>query len=194
MKRTTTSLGPALFVFILAATHAPAGLFLNELMPVNHVTIADEGGDYDDWFELYNSSATPISLLGFSVSDSPEDTVTWAFPDTTIPGQGYLLVWADDDQGQGPLHTPFKLNSGGESLVLWFGSTIVDSVSFGPASADESYARLPDGVGGWAWTNNATPQGSNKPTGITDGGPPPSRAMFSLGPAQPKPPRICMPP
>ncbi|MAE69419.1 MAG: hypothetical protein CME06_02995 [Gemmatimonadetes bacterium] len=195
MRRETTTLATALLTCAFAATRASAGLFLNEAMPINNDTIADEGGDYDDWFELYNSSATPISLFGFSVSDSPEDTVTWAFPYTTIPGHGFLIVWADDDQEQGPLHAPFKLSGSGESLVLWFGSTIVDSVSWGPAEADESYSRLPDGVGEWSWTDQPTPEASNKATGIGDGGLPPSRPMFALEPARPNPfnPRTTVP-
>jgi len=185
-------------VLLMAAVRplgASADVHLNELMAVNDSTIADEAQEYDDWFELYNSSVLPLSLLGYSVSDDLEDTLGWAFPDTTIPGESFLLVWADDDEEQGPLHTTFKLSGSGEGLYLRHAGAIVDSVSFGASGADTSYARLPDGGGDWQWTAEPTPGASNASSDLLHPAPPSGRALLALGAAQPNPfnPRTMVP-
>ena len=40
-------------------------LYINEIMPRNRSTIADESGQYGDWIELYNATDKPIRLDGF---------------------------------------------------------------------------------------------------------------------------------
>src|SRR5665647_1552707 len=42
---------------------------INELMPVNSTTVADNYGEYDDWIELYNLSPSPQDLTGCYLSD-----------------------------------------------------------------------------------------------------------------------------
>lgn len=57
-------------------------------------------------------------------------------------------MWADDDEDQGPLHTNFKLSSAGESFFLSTPEGIVtNSVTFDMLESDESFARIPNGIG-----------------------------------------------
>ena len=41
-------------------------------------------GDYEDWFELYNNSTSPIDLNGFYLSDKIDDPMKWQFTESFI--------------------------------------------------------------------------------------------------------------
>lgn len=56
------------------------GLFINEFMPDNEITIADANGEYDDWIEIYNAGSTPINLGGMYLTDCPDDPTEWMVP------------------------------------------------------------------------------------------------------------------
>ncbi len=141
-------------------------LFLNEFLAANDSTIRDEAGDYDDWVELYNVGADPIDLGGVSLTDNIADPRKWAFPDTTIPAGGFLLVWADNEESEGPLHAPFNLAAAaGEELGLFALDSpwvlVVDTLRFGPQAVDTSFGRFPDGGTEWRLFPDPTPGGSN---------------------------------
>ncbi len=122
---------------------------INEIMASNQAAVTDPNGQYEDWIELYNNSADPVDLSGWYLTDNYSNLTKWAFPDgTTIPGNGYLIVWADEDQSQPGLHASFKLSAGGESLYLLDAQQrIGQEVTFGQQQADQGYARVPNGTG-----------------------------------------------
>lgn len=121
---------------------------INEFMADNDTTVADQDGEYDDWIELYNNTGSDISLNGYYMSDDGGDLTQWAFPDTFIAANSYLIVWADDDGGQAGLHANFKLSKSGEAIYLVLPDTqIVDEISFGSQPTDSSTGRYPDGTG-----------------------------------------------
>ncbi len=123
-------------------------LVINELMPVNTTTAADQDGEYDDWIELHNNTNSDIPLLGYYLSDN-SNNLKWAFPDTFISANGYLIIWADENGSEAGLHASFKLNGSGEQLTLYdsTNSTVIDEVIFGAIPADMGYARVPNGTG-----------------------------------------------
>ena len=122
---------------------------INEIMASNDVTASDEAGEFDDWIELYNTTNATIDLTGYSLTDNDNNLTKWTFPDgTTIAAGEYLIIWADDDEEQGPLHTSFKLSAGGESAILVDpDGNIVNRIDFDEQTADQSYARIPNGTG-----------------------------------------------
>jgi hypothetical protein len=127
-----------------------SGIVINEFMASNTATITDESGQYDDWIELHNTNNFSVNLGGFFLSDNASIPGKWEIPQgTVIPGGGYLIFWADENQPQGPNHTNFKLSaSGGEFLSLTdTNKDVVDSVSFGVQATDLSYSRIPNGTG-----------------------------------------------
>ncbi len=68
---------------------------INEFMASNGATMADEDGDFEDWIELHNPSASPVDLSHWGLSDNASNPFKWTFPeDTVIDAGGYLLVWA----------------------------------------------------------------------------------------------------
>ncbi|MBT5707210.1 MAG: hypothetical protein HOI66_12910 [Verrucomicrobia bacterium] len=122
-------------------------IVINELMAKNESTITDEAGEYDDWIELHNQSNTVIDVSGMFLSDDAAAPRQWMIPSgTIIKANGFLILWADNDTEQEGLHTNFKLSSAGESLFIVAsdsqGNQLLDSISFGSLSEDESIGRI----------------------------------------------------
>lgn len=124
-------------------------LVVNELMASNGTTAADPNGDFEDWFELYNNTSNTISLDNLYATDDDTNLLKWAFPSgLTIAPNSYLIVWADNDEGDEGLHANFKFSASGENCILSYpDGTILDSVTYGALEEDESYARVPNGTG-----------------------------------------------
>ncbi len=137
---------------------------INEIMSSNNNTVQDEDGDYPDWIELYNTTASDIDLKDWILSDDWDDEEKWIFPSITIPAKGFLLVFASDKDRRTPpyLHTNFKIKSDGEPIILYGpGSVLVDSYPPVGLSSDESYGRLPDGGAEFENFDSPTPGYSN---------------------------------
>ncbi len=108
-------------------------------------------GNYEDWFELHNSGATPVSLAGFYLTDTTTNVNQFTIPaGTTIPAGGWLVVWADNETLQNgvtpnQIHTNFRLSAAGEQLALYTpDGTLVDLITFGGQTPDQSQGRYPD--------------------------------------------------
>ena len=128
---------------------------INELLAINETTNMDEAGEYDDWIELWNYSDVHVDLSGHYLTDINDNLEKWQFPDTGVvidPGD-FFIIWCDDDQEQGSLHTNFKLSSGGEylALVLPDGQTILDSITFPVQDQDVSYGRSANDQDQWIY-------------------------------------------
>ncbi|MCX8151291.1 MAG: lamin tail domain-containing protein [Candidatus Bathyarchaeota archaeon] len=145
----------------------PSGLFINEFMADNQITIAGPDETYPDWIELFNASNETINLGGMYLTDSSTNPTKWRFPDgTTITPKGYLLIWADNSSEPSSLHAGFALNANGEEIYLFAsdGESLIDSVRFDKQLSDVSYGRFPDGSPHWEHFLKATPGwGNNKP-------------------------------
>lgn len=137
------------FYFSVDAVESASPVVINEIMASNSATASDENGEFDDWIELYNTSSSAVDLSGYYLTDNPANLTKWTFPaGTSIAANGYLIVWADEDQEQGPLHANFKLSGTGEPLYLLDASVqYADTVRFGQQTTDMGYARVPNGTG-----------------------------------------------
>jgi hypothetical protein len=126
-----------------------APVVINEIMAVNTSTTTDENGQFEDWIELYNRSNATVDLSGYGLSDNPANLQKWQFPaGTTIAPNAYLIVWADEDGNQGPLHASFKLSAAGETLSLTdLAGQYLDNISFDQQTPNLGYARQPNGTG-----------------------------------------------
>jgi hypothetical protein len=158
MKRILSGIQILLCFFLLNSCgkdddSATSPVVINELMSSNSTTAADQNGEYDDWVELYNTSATAVDLSGYYLTDNNEKLNKWQFPaGTIINGNGYLIIWADKDEDQTGLHANFKLSAEGEELLLINSdSKIIDKVTYGVQTLELAYARKPNGTGSFAW-------------------------------------------
>jgi len=153
-----------LAVLVLGATRSDAVL-INEVLAWNHTSFVDEDRDYEDWIELYNPSAAPVYLGGYSLTDDPGRKGKWVFPAVVIPGNDFLLVWCSGKNRTVvglPLHANFSLNTGGEFVGLYDpAGNVVDSLTFGPQREDVSYGRQPDGSPTWVYITAPTPLATN---------------------------------
>ena len=140
-------------------------LAINEFLAKNDETNMDEAGEYDDWIEIYNTSGEDIDLSGMYLTDNSDNLTKWQFPygGVMLEAGGYLLVWCDEDQEQGALHTNFKLSTEGEFIALTAedGVTVTDSITFGQQSADVSFGRMPDGSDQWMFFDDPSPGAAN---------------------------------
>jgi hypothetical protein len=143
-------------------------LHIGELMADNEATVADESGQYEDWLELYNGSTLPADVGGMYLSDDPRNTTKWRIPDgTVVPAGGHVLVWADEDGSDGPLHANFKLSKQGEFLGLYapddLGNVPLDEIAFGAQGEDVATGDMPDGGSRLVTLLDPTPGASNLP-------------------------------
>ena len=121
-------------------------VWINELLAKNAAVNVDETGEYDDWIELWNYDQAEVDLANHYLTDKRDNLTKWQFPDSAaqIFPDEFMLIWCDEDQEDGGLHTNFKLSSGGEFLALVHpdGETIIDSISFPSQAEDISYGRI----------------------------------------------------
>lgn len=164
-------------VFQLDESFVFHGLRINEILAQNTQIIPDENGEYDDWIEIYNDSRDAIDIGGMYVTDNFQEAKMWQIPlidpdKTTIPAGGYLLLWADGDPDQGPLHLDLKLSADGEEVGLGretdSGFVFLDTLSFGAQLADVSYGRTPNGDDMLTYFTSPTPGFSNVIENSTD--------------------------
>ena len=122
-------------------------IIINEIMALNETTLQDPQEEFDDWIELHNITEQNFDLSGWYLSDNPNNPRKWEFPEgSSIPANGYMIVWADEDGGAPEgIHASFKLSSDGESLYLTSSDQddnyIMDSIQFGPQEQDISFGR-----------------------------------------------------
>jgi hypothetical protein len=158
-------------------------LVINEFMAANNSDsgIRDEWGDYDDWIEIYNFGHEAVDIGGMYLIDDMFKPLyeRWMVPTnnpaaTTIPAGGYLVIWADEEPGQGTLHASFKLSATDfDEDVLLFDRdriTIIDVIyNFNfpiPLEQNKSYGRYPDGSDNLQVFDDPTPGRPNQLEGI----------------------------
>ncbi len=130
------------------------GLFINEFLASNNSYGQDETGEYAGWVEVYNGGSAALNLTGLHLTNDPNQTTKWEFPAVILPVGERLIVWCDEDAGQGPLHANFGLNNMGGSIGLYgplvFGNEAIDTREYGLQTTDVSEGLTNDGGHLWA--------------------------------------------
>lgn len=122
--------------------------------------------EFSDWIELFNASAAPVDLTGWSLTDDANVPRKWTFPaGASIGPQAALLVLADGraaPTGAHWLHASFSLSGTGEYLALIDAAgTPRDALDpmFPEQNAFHSYGR--NQAGEWGFFREATPNAPN---------------------------------
>jgi len=147
----------------------PVSVFINEWMAENTSFISNPGtGKYDDWFELFNPTATPAELGGYYLTDNLGNPTKYRIPTGyRVPGHGFLLVWADEtttaNKTNSPdLHVNFKLSKDGEAIGLYSpAGSPIDVVVFDAQTANVSEGGYPDGGSLRLFLPSPSPRASN---------------------------------
>lgn len=142
MKRPFPALSLLLLLLSLGGADARAQVVISEFVAENAASATDEDGDHPDWIELLNLTAAEVNLDGWFLSDDPFTPMKWRFPAVTVPGRGYLIVFASEKDravAAAPLHTNFALNNAGESVLLVKpdGTTVASSFLNYPAQHED---------------------------------------------------------
>jgi hypothetical protein len=82
------------FLFFLFPITVFGQLKINEASNTNSSTLLLPNGESPDWIELYNGGSTPANMLGYGLSDDPDDLMKWIFPSAIIQPMEFLTVFA----------------------------------------------------------------------------------------------------
>jgi hypothetical protein len=142
------------------------GIYINEVLPLNESVNSDEEGDFDAWIEIFNATTTPVDLAAMTLTTAHSVPGMWELPaGTVLCGGCYLLIWADDEATEGPLHASFPLNPFGGTVGLYDAAGgIVDYLDYPFVTADTSFGRFPDGKADLRVFATATPEAANEAT------------------------------
>jgi hypothetical protein len=125
----------------------------NEICADNQ-NVVSNGGSHPDYIEIYNRTFQNIDISTWSLSDDVLAPGKFVFPaGTSVPAQGYLVVWCDNDTAAPGLHTGFGLGKSGQTLALFQGSTVRDTITFGPQARNYPIGRATDGSDTWTLVN-----------------------------------------
>lgn len=158
---------PADSYYYLLNNDALPALHVNEIMASSTTCCPDNNGgveEFDDWIEIYNSSASTIDMSGMYLSDDLADPFKYKVPNgITIPAGGFVLFWADEQGSQGPLHANFKLSKSGEAVGLFYiDGRLINSKTFGAQDDNKSFGATQDGGTTWQQFTSPTPGASNE--------------------------------
>lgn len=124
---------------------------ITEVVADNRLSFEDGRREAPDWIELHNPNEEALDLAGYGLTDDPAAPRKWVFPAVSLPGHGYLVVFAsgrnDPRDGAGFLHAYFQLDAQGESVVLTRpdGSVADAIVDYPPQREDLAYGRTLEG-------------------------------------------------
>jgi hypothetical protein len=153
---------------------------LNEVLPSPQDVDWDGNGvpSYlDEWIELINLGEETVDLGGWALADGApaghEPDRVYILPDgATLPASGYLVVYRSQ--------SGLALDAGSEWVrLLYPDGSVADSMSYDRFSGyDQSWCRLPDGVGPWSrfciespgQPNQASPYPGGGSSGSSGGG------------------------
>lgn len=143
-------------------------LYINEFMASNDNAYPGPQGDFPDWIEIYNPGTEAVMLGGYYMSDKLDDPeamfqISSAYPDSVTVGAGdFIVFYANSEDASSVLNLGFKLSGDGEAVGLWDPSqNFVDSLTYGPQTADTSYGRYEDGTDNWFLMPEYTPGAAN---------------------------------
>lgn len=136
---------------------------INEVMSSNRTSITLADGSAPDWIEVINISDKAVSLEGYTLTKSANDSRTFTFPAVTLNAGECVLVYADGklrEDASEDFHAPFRLSSAGDTLMLFnAGGTAIDTVNIASLGADQSYVRTD--TRSWQLSTQPTPGLSN---------------------------------
>ncbi len=142
------------------------GLVINEVMVANTDQFVDPSYNYGAWLELYNPTATAVTLSGWYISDDLANLTKYKIHKTrTVSGNGgFLTLWCGRYT---PYYSPdmidLDLDEDGGTIYLSNASGVLQASADYPAAISRcSWARTTDGGSEWSYAFTPTPAASNK--------------------------------
>ena len=143
-------------------------LIINEIQVANIDQYIDPSTNYGGWIELYNPTASAISLGNLIVSDHLGNRCQLPEDMGVVEPQQYRNLWFDHyDTGTAQSSEAYKQVN---FKLQWEGGTIIINDKEGNVAVQQqypagiqrcSYARTTDGTGQWQWTGTPSPEATN---------------------------------
>ena len=108
----------------------PKDLIISEVMNNNYSYLAQNGGNYYDWIELYNNSGKTINLSNYCLTTNDNTLCSYKLPKVELKSGEYYIVMASGDtklSNSKYQHASFKLGDT-EAVYLTKSDEIVDSI------------------------------------------------------------------
>ncbi len=141
-------------------------IVINEYSCSNVNGITDAYGQREDWVELYNTTAAPIDLTGYYLSDKATDLFKWQIPSGSIPANGFKMAFCSkrNTVNGTQLHPNFNLQqTEGDWIILVDPlGVVVDSLQIvNRTKSDHSVGRSSNGAVDWKLFTTPTPNANN---------------------------------
>ncbi len=121
------------------------GVVIEEIMADNATGLEDEDLDRPDWIDLYNGTASPVSLAGWRLDytgASGGASASYALPNLTLPAFGHQIVFASGKNRFTNVrpHANFTLQKDGGTLrLLRPDGSVAHTLVYGPQQEDVSF-------------------------------------------------------
>lgn len=143
----------------ISEIYSTGPLRINEIMTADRYSVMDEEDAAVDWIEVMNIGSSGVNLEGYQLAKTSGASSVFTFPSMTLAPHECVIVFADSklrNTAGEELHAPFRLSSGGDTLMLFNASgTAIDTVNIPPLGRDISYARKDTSV--WVVCDQPTP-------------------------------------
>jgi regulation of enolase protein 1 (concanavalin A-like superfamily) len=129
-------------------------LWINELQADNLNGITNRVGQHVPWVEIFNPSASAVSLNGIYLANNYTNILQWSLPTNSNIGAGQFKVIFADSQTNltttNEIHANFALpsHSGSVALTVLAGNgqqQVLDYVDYENVNLNNSYGSSPDG-------------------------------------------------
>jgi gliding motility-associated-like protein len=156
-----------LFLFIaLFGFDSHEQVLINEYSCSNVSGITDAYGQREDWIELFNTTASPVDLTGWYLSDKATNLTKWMIPSGSINANGFKMVYCSkrNTVNGNQYHPNFSLSqTGGDWIILSNPTgTVVDSFKIvHMTKANHSVGRSTNGAADFKLFTTPTPNANN---------------------------------
>lgn len=126
----------------------PKDLIISEVMNNNYSYLAQNGGNYYDWIELYNNSGKTINLSNYCLTTNDNTMCAYKLPKVELKSGEYYIVMASGNtklSNSKYRHASFKLGDT-EAVYLTKGDEIVDSIMVANVPLGYSMGRSGSGI------------------------------------------------
>ena len=136
-------------------------LIINEAMNSNYKYLAQNGGNYYDWIELYNNSGKTINLSDYCLTTNINTSCMYTLEKKELKSGEYYVVMASGNENlsnKSYKHTNFKLGST-EGIYLTKESRIIDTLYI--ANIPKGYSMGKGSSNGVYYFSTPTPSKEN---------------------------------
>ena len=142
---------------LISVNPGGGALVINEVL-ANNASITETDLRTPDWIELYNGTASSVSLDDLSITDNTLLPRRFVLPSgvNLAPG-AYLRILFDDGRPATNNNTGFALKSTGGGVYLFdrlaSGGSLLNAIVYGLQTPNLSIGRVPNGGTNWTLTS-----------------------------------------